>query len=135
MVVSRGDSVLTLARATEALEFAFVASPQTIDPLHVGMQVFLTVTSLPQHQHPKVRVTISALSPEARRDRDGRILGYDGIAIINPNDRHALQKELGDNLSLSTDMPVHLVFTGRQMTFGDYLIEPFWAFQRQAMQD
>lgn len=135
MVVSRGDTVLTLARTTEALDVAFVAAPQTIDQLHVGMQGFLTVTSLPQRQHPKVRVTISALSPEARRDPDGRILGYDGIAIMNPNDRHALQEELGDNLSLSTDMPVHLVFTGRHMTFGDYLIEPFWAFLRQAMQD
>ncbi len=135
MVVSKGDTMLTLARATEALDVAFVATPQTIDQLYVGMQGVLTVTSLPQRQHPKVRVTISALSPEARRDRDGRILGYDGIAIMNPNDRHALQEELGDNLSLSTDMPVHLVFTGRQMTFGDYLIEPFWAFLRQAMQD
>lgn len=38
-------------------------------------------------------------------------------------------------ISLSTDMPVHLVFTGRQTTFGDYLIEPFWAFLSQAMQD
>ena len=127
--------MLTLARATEALDVAFVATPQTIDQLYVGMQGVLTVTSLPQRQHPKVRVAISALSPEARRDRDGRILGYDGIAIMNPNDRHAFQEELGDNLSISTDMPVHIVFTGRQMTFGDYLIEPFWAFLRQAMQD
>lgn len=91
MVVSRGDTVLTLARATEALDVAFIATPQTIDQLHVGMQGFLTVTSLPLRQHPKVRVTIPALSPEARRDRDGHILGYDGIAIMDPNDRHALQ--------------------------------------------
>ena len=91
--------MLTLARATEALDVAFIATPQTIDQLHVGMQGFLTVTSLPKRQHPKVRVTISALSPEARRDRDGHILGYDGIAIMDPNDRHALQEELGDNLS------------------------------------
>lgn len=111
MVVSKGDSVLTLARAAEALEFAFVASPQTIDPLHVGIQGFLTVTSLPQHQHPKVRVTISALSPEARRDGDDRILGYDGIASIDPIGRRALQKERGARLSLSADMSVHLVFT------------------------
>lgn len=135
MVVNRGDTVLTLARATDALDVAFVATPQSIDQLYVGMQGSLTVTSLPQRKHPKVRVTISALSPEARRDREGRILGYDGIAAMNTQDRRALQAELGDHLSLSTDMPVHLVFTGRQMTFSDYLIEPFWVFLRQAMQD
>ncbi len=38
MVVSNGDTVLTLARATDALDFTFVVTPQTIDQLLVEMQ-------------------------------------------------------------------------------------------------
>ncbi|WP_283427147.1 HlyD family efflux transporter periplasmic adaptor subunit [Shimia sagamensis] len=135
MVVPKGETVLTLARPNGDLDVAFVASPQAIDQLRVGMEGVLTVTSLPQRNHPKVRVILTSLSPEARRNSDGAVMGYDGIAIINDEDQAALRAEMGDRLTLAQDMPVHLVFTGRHLTFGDYLVGPFLRFLSQAMQD
>ncbi|WP_294223280.1 HlyD family efflux transporter periplasmic adaptor subunit [uncultured Shimia sp.] len=135
MVVPKGETVLTLARPNGELDVAFVASPQAIDQLRVGMEGVLTVTSLPQRNHPKVRVVLTSLSPEAQRDPDGAITGYDGVAIIKAEDQAALRAEMGDRLTLAQDMPVHLVFTGRHVTFGDYLVEPFLRFLSQAMQD
>ena len=135
MVVPKGETVLTLARPNGDLDVAFVASPQAIDQLRVGMEGVLTVTSLPQRNHPKVRVVLASLSPQARRNSDGTIVGYDGVAIMNAEDQLALRAGMGHTITLAQDMPVHLVFTGRYMTFGDYLVGPFLRFLSQAMQD
>ncbi len=135
MVVAQGDTVVTLARPSEALDVAFIASPQAIDQLRVGMNGYLTVTGLPQRNHPRVRITLTSLSPEARRDQEGRVIGYDGVAAMHPEDETNLRAEMGTHLNLASDMPVHLVFTGRQVTFADYLVGPFLRFLSQAMQD
>ncbi|MFY0661699.1 MAG: HlyD family efflux transporter periplasmic adaptor subunit [Shimia sp.] len=135
MVIAQGDTVMTLARASDTLDVAFLAHPQTIDQLRVGMQGYLTVTGLPQRNHPKVRVTLTSLSPEARRDQNNAVVGYDGVAVMNAQDQNHLRQEMGDYLNLTNDMPVHLVFTGREMTLADYLIGPFVQFLNLALQD
>ena len=135
MVIARGDTVLTLARPNGRPEVSFLVDPQSIDQLRVGMQGWLTVTALPQRNHPRVHATIRALSPEARRDSNGVIVGFDGAATIAPEDHQALLDQLGDEAVLSSDMPVSLVFTGRKVTFGDYLARPFLEFLHKAMQD
>ncbi len=135
MVVAQGDTVVTLARPSQALDVAFTASPQAIDQLRVGINGYLTVTGLPQRNHPRVRITLTSLSPEARRDHEGRVVGYDGVAAMHPEDEANLRAEMGQHLNLASDMPVHLVFTGRQVTFADYLVGPFLRFLSQAMQD
>ncbi len=135
MVVTQGDTVVTLARPSEALDVAFIVSPQAIDQLRVGMNGYLTVTGLPQRNHPRVRITLTSLSPEARRDHEGSVVGYDGVAAMHPNDEANLRAEMGAHLNLASDMPVQLVFIGRQVTFADYLVGPFLRFLSQAMQD
>ncbi|MBO9477769.1 HlyD family efflux transporter periplasmic adaptor subunit [Shimia sp. R11_0] len=135
MVIARGDTVLSLARPSGQHQVSFVANPQVIDQLRVGMTGQLTVTALSQRSHPKVAVTIKTLSPEARRDRDGAILGYDGMAEIDVQDHARLLNALGEEASLISDMPVSLVFTGRTITFGAYLLGPFTDFLTKAMQD
>ncbi|WP_299427499.1 HlyD family efflux transporter periplasmic adaptor subunit [uncultured Shimia sp.] len=135
MVIAQGDTVVTLARTSDTLDVAFLANPQTIDQLRVGMQGYMTVTGLPQRNHPKVRVTLTSLSPEARRDQNNMIVGYDGVAVMNAQDRDHLREEMGEYLNLTRDMPVHLVFTGRETTFADYLIGPFLRFLNLALQD
>ncbi|CUH50612.1 type I secretion membrane fusion protein, HlyD family [Shimia marina] len=135
MVIARGDTVLSLARPSGQHQVSFVANPQVIDQLRVGMTGQLTVTALSQRSHPKVAVTIKTLSPEARRDRDGAILGYDGMAEIDVQDHARLLSALGEETSLTSDMPVGLVFTGRTITFGAYLLGPFTDFLTKAMQD
>jgi len=135
MFVPRGETVLTLTSPTRQHEVAFVVPPHAIDQTRVGLQGTLTVSSLPQRNHPKVDVKIRSLSPEARRNREGVIVGYDGIAEIDPNDLANLDKQLGSDFALFIDMPVTLIFAGRETTFSDYLVGPFLDFLAKAMQD
>lgn len=135
MYVPRGETVLTLTRPTQTHRVSFVVPPFAIDQTRVGMEGQLTVASLPQRNHPKVRVVIQSLSPEARRNGDGAVIGYDGVAAINADDLAALRTELGEHSSLSIDMPVTLIFAGRETTFSDYLIGPFLDFRAKALQD
>lgn len=135
MVIPRAETVLTLAQPTARHHVSFVASPQVIDQLRVGMSGQLTVTALPQRNHPRVTATITSLSPEARRNSEGATVGYDGVAQIDPNDHDRLLAQLGEEATLTADMPVSLVLTGRMTTFGAYLLGPFWNFLQKAIQD
>lgn len=135
MVIPRGETVLTLARPSARHQVSFLAHPQVIDQLRVGMPGQLTLAALPQRSHPRVQATITSLSPEARRNAEGAVMGYDGIAQIDAEDHAALLATLGDEATLATDMPVTVVFTGRSTTFGAYLMGPFWSFMQKAMQD
>ncbi|MGR3636192.1 MAG: HlyD family efflux transporter periplasmic adaptor subunit [Shimia sp.] len=135
MFVPRGETVLTLTRPTQSHRVSFVVPTHAIDQTRIGMQGHLTVSSLPQRNHPKVRVQILSLSPEARRNNDGVVLGYDGVATINAADMKELRAQMGEGLTLSIDMPVSLVFAGRETTFSDYLIGPFLDFLANALQD
>jgi HlyD family type I secretion membrane fusion protein len=135
MVIPRGETVLTLARPSERHQISFRADPQVIDQLRIGMTGQLTVTALPQRSHPRVTATLTSLSPEARRDADGAVLGYDGVAHINPEDHAALLASLGEEATLATDMPVSLVFVGPNTTFGAYLMGPIGEFLDKALQD
>ncbi|KPA23202.1 Type I secretion system membrane fusion protein PrsE [Shimia sp. SK013] len=135
MFVPRGETVLTLTRPTQSHRVSFVVPPHAIDQTRIGMQGHLTVSSLPQRNHPKVRVQIQSLSPEARRNSDGALLGYDGVATIDAQDMKELRAQMGEGLTLSIDMPVSLVFAGRDTTFSDYLIGPFLDFVTKALQD
>ena len=57
------------------------------------------------------------------------------IAEIDPNDLADLDKQLGSDFALFIDMPVTLIFAGRETTFSDYLVGPFLDFLAKAMQD
>ncbi|MGR3712082.1 MAG: HlyD family efflux transporter periplasmic adaptor subunit, partial [Shimia sp.] len=135
MFVPRGETVLTLTRPVQNHRVSFVVPAHAIDQTRVGMTGQLTFSSLPQRNHPKVRVTILSLSPEAKRNAEGIVLGYDGVADINQDDMALLVKQMGEDLSLFIDMPVTLVFVGRETTFSDYLIGPFTDFLSKALQD
>lgn len=135
MFIPRGETVLTLTRHSQDHTVSFIVSPQAIDQIRVRMQGALTVTSLSQRNHPRVGVLIHSLSPEARRNQEGSVVGYDGIAVINETDMAALLANMGDDLSLSIDMPVNLIFSGRQVTFATYVVGPFMDFLSKALQD
>ncbi len=135
MFVQRGQTVLTLTRLTQDHTVSFRVSPHLIDQVRAGMTGVLTITSLSQRNHPRVEVQIQSLSPDARRDSEGTILGYDGVAKIDAQALDHLLLELAGDVSLVNDMPINLVFEGREITFGAYLLGPFWEFLSMALQD
>lgn len=99
------------------------------------MSGFATLTSLPQRNLPKVRVHITALSPQATRNQDGAVVGYEGRARLNAEDVGKVKAVIGSGLRLSNDMPVGLTFEGRRVTFADYLVAPFLVFLTKSLQD
>ncbi|MEO0356782.1 MAG: HlyD family efflux transporter periplasmic adaptor subunit [Pseudomonadota bacterium] len=135
MFAPRGETLLTLTRPVDDYQVAFTVAPAMIDQLRVGMVGQVTVTSLPQRNLPKLHAEITALSPEARRDRDGNVVSYSGTARLNPDDLERVFEALDQGARLSIDMPVSVAFPGRTTTFGAYLIAPFLAFMDKSLQD
>jgi len=135
MYAPRGETLVTLVRETGDYEVNFNVSAQQIDQVAVGMVGHVMLTSLPQRNLPKIRVTITSLSPQATRNRDGTVVGYEGQASLNARDVAILKTVIGDGLRLSNDMPVGLSFQGRRVTFADYLVAPFLVFLSRSLQD
>ncbi|MGB0798341.1 MAG: HlyD family efflux transporter periplasmic adaptor subunit [Planktomarina sp.] len=135
MFVPRGETLLTLTRVNTEYQVAFTISPQAIDQVRTGMQGFAVLSSLPQRNLPKVRATIRSISPEAMRDRDGNVAGYNGIAVLHPDDLDGVLDAMQGRATLSIDMPVSIAFPGREVTFATFLVAPFLEFMSKAIQD
>lgn len=135
MFAPRGATLLSLAQALDAPHVAFRVPVGLIDQMRVGQSGTLIITSLPQRQLPQIRVTVRAISPRAQENDDGVVLGYDAIADIAQSDLSAVQSVLGDNVSLSADMPVELLIEGRKITLAQYLVAPFFKSFENALQD
>lgn len=135
MYLPTGRSFLTLTEPPSEFQVEFQVPPSAIDQLQIGMSGYVSFTSLAQRNLPRVQLEIKSLAPIATRSSEGEVVSYRGKASIDPDDFEALQAQLADELFLSIDMPVSLSFTGRQTTFANYVIGPFFTFLSRAWQD
>lgn len=135
MFAPRGETLMVLTGEGSRYQAAFTVLPAQIDQLDAGMEGLLTLTGLPQRNLPRVRAVIRSLSPSARRDAEGAPVGYDGLAELNAADVEALRAAAPAGMRFSIDMPLSLIFPGRETTFADYLIAPFFGFLGKALQD
>lgn len=135
MFVPRGTTLLTLSQRLEAPVVTLRIPPNAIDQVHIGMSGQLTIPSLPQRNLPRIDVKITAIAPDATKDRDGNALGYAARADISAADLTALDHALSGELQLATDMPVSVAIAGRETTFARYLVAPFFTMFDGAIQD
>ena len=135
MFAGTGAHLLTLTKPAQTFQIEFEIPPQAIDQVYMGMSGQVMLSSLPQRNLPRVNATITAISPVAKRDPEGNIIGYPGRATIQESDLEAVFQVLDHNFRLSIDMPVSIAFEGRQTTFATYLIAPFLAFMNKSLQD
>lgn len=135
MYAPRGETLMVLTGTGRAYQAAFTVPPHLIDQLDEGMEGTLALTGLPQRNLPRVRAVVLSLSPSARRDSEGAPVGYDGLAELNAADLAALRAAAPVGARFSIDMPLTLTFPGREVTFFEYLVAPFFGFLGRAMQD
>lgn len=135
MFAGRGTTLMTLSRALADPKVSLVIPTHSIDQISVGRRGKLTIPSLPQRNLPPVFINLESISPDALRDADGNPVGYRALAEINSDDLAALIKSQDGGLSLSSDMPVSVGFEGRQLTFAQYMINPFFAVFDNALAD
>jgi HlyD family type I secretion membrane fusion protein len=135
MYAPRGTTLLTLSQPLKDPSVDFTIPPQAIDQVHAGMEGALTIPALPQRNLPKVRIRLNAIAPDAKRDRDGNVLGYPAKAQIYPEDMEKIVAAMNGNLHLSTDMPVSVALEGRTVTFAQYLFGPFMTIFKGSLQD
>ncbi|MEP3295771.1 MAG: HlyD family efflux transporter periplasmic adaptor subunit [Pseudoruegeria sp.] len=135
MFIPRGTTLLTIAQPLEQPFVNVIIPLQAIDQTRAGMAGALTISSLPQRNLPKIRVTLISIAHDAILDQNGTPTGYRGRATINPDDLNLAAERLNGELSLSADMPVSVAFEGRKTTFSEYLVEPFLTIFKDALQD
>jgi multidrug resistance efflux pump len=135
MYAPRGETLLTLNLPGPLYRAAFVIPPHQIDQVYPGMEGRLTLTGLPQRNLPKVSARILSVSPSVRRDGEGAPVGYDGLAELSRSDVEALKTVAPEGMRFSVDMPLSLTFPGREVTFAEYLVAPFFGFLAKALQD
>lgn len=135
MYAPRGTTLLTLSQPLRDPSVNFTIPTQAIDQVRAGMEGALTIPSLPQRNLPKVRIRLDAIAPDAKRDRDGNVLGYSAKAHIFPEDMEKIVTAMDGDLHLSTDMPVSVALEGRTVTFAQYLFAPFMTIFKGSLQD
>jgi HlyD family type I secretion membrane fusion protein len=135
MYAAKGTTLVTLSQALDQPIVQMLIPTQTIDQVRVGMTGTLTVTSLPQRNLPKIRVRLKSISPDAAKDNDGNPTGYPAQATIMGDDLQQAVANLQGNLHLIADMPVSVALEGRQTTFSQYLVTPFFTMFEGAIQD
>ncbi len=131
----RGTTLLTIAQPLELPFVEITIPPQAIDQTRPGMKGVLTISSLPQRNMPKIKVTLETIARDALLDPAGTPIGYRGRAIIDQQDLTRVRQSMGDALSLSADMPVEVALEGRHITFWQYLIDPFFQIFKESLQD
>ncbi len=135
MYAPRGQTLLTISEPLSAPEIRLTIPTNAIDQIYVGMTGQLTIPALPQRNMPRIDVQISAVSPEATTDDMGTPVGYTATATIAQNDIENASRNLGVPLRLSSGMPVSVALSGRELTFFDFLIAPFFSAFKQSLQD
>ncbi len=135
MYAPRGTTLLTLSQPLRDPSVNFTIPTQAIDQVRSGMEGVLTIPALPQRNLPKVRIRLDSIAPDAKRDRDGNVLGYPAKAQIYPEDMDKIIAAMDGNLHLATDMPVSVALEGRTVTFAQYLFAPFMTIFKGSLQD
>ena len=135
MYAPRGTTLLTLSQTLKDPSVSFTIPTQAIDQVRVGMEGSLTIPALPQRNLPKVRLRLTAVSPDAKRDQDGNVLGYAAKAQIFSEDMAKIVAAMDGDLHLATDMPVSVALEGRTVTFAQYLFAPFMTIFEGSLQD
>lgn len=135
MYAPRGTTLLTLSQPLRDPSVNFTIPTQAIDQVRAGMEGSLTIPALPQRNLPKVRIRLEAIAPDAKRDRDGNVMGYPAKAQIYPDDMDKIVAAMDGDLQLATDMPVSVALEGRTVTFAQYLFAPFMTIFKGSLQD
>jgi HlyD family type I secretion membrane fusion protein len=135
MYAPRGTTLLTLSQPLKDPSVTFTIPTQAIDQVRTGMEGTLTIPALPQRNLPKVRIRLNTISPDAKRDGDGNVLGYPARAQIYPEDMEKIVAAMDGDLHLATDMPVSVTLEGRTVTFAHYLFAPFMTIFKGSLQD
>lgn len=135
MYAGQGSSILKLSKRLEKPKVLINIPTQSIDQVKLAMNGKMTIPSLPQRNLPPINVRLTAISPDAIKDENGQPIGYQATADIVSSDLKALTKSLEGDLRLSTDMPVSVALEGRNTTFYQYLILPFFKAFSHAIQD
>jgi len=135
MYAAKGTTLVTLSQALNQPIVQILIPTQTIDQVRVGMRGTLTVTSLPQRNLPKIKVRLKSISPDATKNSDGNPIGYSAQATIVGDDLQQAVASLHGDLHLIADMPVSVALEGRQTTFSQYLVTPFFRIFEGAIQD
>lgn len=135
MYAPRRTTLLTLSQPLRDSSVNFTIPTQAIDQVRVGMEGALTIPALPQRDLPKVRIRLDAISLDAKRDRDGNVLGYPATAQIYSEDMDRIIVAMDGDLHLATDMPVSVALEGRKVTFAQYLFALFMAIFKGSLQD
>ncbi|SLN21928.1 Type I secretion system membrane fusion protein PrsE [Pseudoruegeria aquimaris] len=135
MYAPRGQTLAVIAQHLEE-PFARLTIPTgSIDQVSVGMRGKITINGLPQRELPALHATITAITPEAVKDGEGRAIGYSATARIDASDLEAAQGALQSRFRLAADMPVSATLTGRQITLWRYLTQPFTSAFAGAFED
>ena len=126
MYAPRGSDIVTLSNDLANPQADILIPPSFIDQVAIGRSGKLLVPALPQRNLPQVNVEIIAISPDVEKSAEGETLGYRALAEINKDDLTNLRKSLSDELVLANGMPISIAIAGREITFAQYLILPFF---------
>lgn len=135
MYAPRGTTLLTLSQPLKDPSVNFTIPTQAIDQVRAGMQGSLTIPALPQRNLPKVRIELTSIAPDGKRDKEGNVLGYPARAKILAEDMAKVVTAMNGDLHLATDMPVSVSLEGRTVTFTQYLFAPFMTMFKGSLQD
>ncbi|MEM7241564.1 MAG: hypothetical protein AAF429_05215 [Pseudomonadota bacterium] len=126
MFAPRGSDIVTLSDNLENPQADLLIPPSFIDQVAVGRSGKLMVPALPQRNLPQVNVILTAISPDVEKSAEGEAIGYRARAEINHEDLERLRKSLSEDLILANGMPISVAIAGRETTFAQYLILPFF---------
>lgn len=135
MYAGRGQTLLSLAQPLQEPYLRFTIPTHLIDQIRPGMTGRFTLLALNQRSLPRLDLRITAISPRAQTDETETPSGYIGRADIDPSAFGTLQDALGEDISLSEDMPVELLIEGRKISAAQYFLEPLSAAFDRAIQD
>ena len=135
MYAGRGQTLLSLAQPLQEPYLRFTIPTHLIDQIRPGMTGRFTLLALNQRSLPRLDLEITAISPRAQTDETQAPSAYIGRADIDPSAFDVLQDAVGEDFSLSEDMPVELLIEGRKISAAQYFLEPLSAAFDRAIQD
>jgi HlyD family type I secretion membrane fusion protein len=135
MQVPKGATLAVISRPLEQPMVHITIPTQVIDQVSTGMKGVLTLSSLPQRNLSRVTAEVVAISPDVFTDASGIPVGYKAIAEINTPELQTALDGLKINMHLASGMPAALALEGRQVTFSQYLVAPFFKIFKGALQD
>jgi len=135
MQVPKGATVAVISRPLESPKVHVTIPSSLIDQVEIGMEGLLTLSSLPQRDLARITAQVTAISPDVSIDPNGEPLGYRAEAQINQAELEFALNGLALKPHLSSGMPIALALRGRDVTFSQYLVAPFFTIFQGALQD